>query len=112
MIRRKVIAPQERANQNAVTVKRKPCRGSQGARGPDSKARRAALTARLMSFLSLSGTRAMTDASAGLNTSNSFPDAAGDYSPSSNFDSVFSTRRHTGTDPCFGVAGTISVTSA
>src|SRR5450759_5859600 len=49
--------------------------------GPDSNARRAAFTARLMSSLPLSGTRAITDASAGLNTSNNFPDAAGDHLP-------------------------------
>ena len=53
--------------------------------GPDSKARRAAATARLMSSLSLSGTRAMTDASAGLNTSNSCPEAAGDHLPPMRF---------------------------
>src|SRR6267378_2965978 len=53
--------------------------------GPDSNARRAAATARLMSSLPLSGTRAMTDASAGLNTSNSLPDAAGVHLPPMRF---------------------------
>src|ERR1043166_4857201 len=52
---------------------------------PDSNARRAAATARRMSSLSLSGTRAMTDASAGLNTSNNFPDAAGVHWPPMRF---------------------------
>src|SRR4029077_5846909 len=47
--------------------------------GPDSNARRAAITARSISSLSLSATRAMTEASAGLKTSNVLPDAAGTH---------------------------------
>src|ERR1035438_4495680 len=53
--------------------------------GPDSNARRAAVTARLISSLSLSGTRAMTEASAGLNTSIVLPDAAGTHFPAIRF---------------------------
>src|SRR5436190_16358569 len=49
--------------------------------GPDSNARRAAATARLMSSLSLSGTRAMMEPSAGLNTSKFLPLAAGAHLP-------------------------------
>src|ERR1039457_4627798 len=49
--------------------------------GPESNARLAAVTARLMSSLSLSGTRAMTEASAGLNTSRVLPEAAGTHLP-------------------------------
>src|ERR1051325_3698983 len=49
--------------------------------GPDSKARRAALTARLMSSLSPSATRAMTEPSAGLKTSKVLPDAAETHLP-------------------------------
>src|SRR5205814_2166107 len=49
--------------------------------GPDSKARRAAVTARLISSRSLSGTRVMTDASAGLKTSKALPEAAGTHLP-------------------------------
>src|SRR5438067_341327 len=58
--------------------------------GPDSKARRAALTARFISSLSLSGTRAITDASAGLKTSKVLPDAAETHFPAMRF--------------CFGLA--------
>src|SRR4029079_13829466 len=49
--------------------------------GPDSNARRAVATARLMSSLSLSGARATTEASAALKTSNVLPDAAGTHLP-------------------------------
>ena len=49
--------------------------------GPDSKALRAAETARWMSSRSLSGTRAMTEPSAGLKTSNTLLEAAGHHLP-------------------------------
>src|SRR5436190_16754499 len=49
--------------------------------GPDSNASRAAATARLMSSRSLSGTRAMTEPSAGLNTSKALPEAAATQRP-------------------------------
>src|SRR6267378_3872572 len=49
--------------------------------GPDSNARRAAATARLISSRSLSGTRAITEASAGLKTSKVLPETAGTHWP-------------------------------
>src|SRR5262245_52263985 len=49
--------------------------------GPEATARRVAATARSISSWSPSGTRAMTEASAGLKTSNVLPDAAGTHLP-------------------------------
>jgi len=50
--------------------------------GLDSKALRAALTARSMSSLPLSGTRLKRKVSAGFSTSKSFPEQAGTHWPS------------------------------
>src|ERR1700722_16262603 len=55
------------------------------AQGPDSKARRGGLTGGLMSSQSLSGTWAMTVASAGLKTSKSFPEAEDNHLPPMRF---------------------------